>query len=95
MLDFMQLRQHVRKAEELINDIRLVGCSSTLSYHDMNDADCKATATELVDSVLIGHESRQDLVMEGKDREAYYRWLHEQYDKGGDLGTACFNDFWE
>lgn len=95
MLDFMELRQHVREAEELINDIRLVGCASTLSYHDMNDADGKATAAELADSVLIGHESRQDLVMAGKDRDAYYRWLHEQHDKGGDLSAALFNDFWE
>lgn len=95
MLDFTELRQSVRQAEELLNDLRLVGCGSTLSYHDMNDADCKATAEELVDAILIGHDSRQELVMEGRSRGMHYGWLHDQHEKQTEVSVALFNDFWE
>lgn len=92
MLDFAELRQAIERYERLLNDIRLVGCASTLSYHDMNDADCKETARELVDAILIGHRSRQELVMGGQDREAYYSALHGQFEARGGDGASWFND---
>ena len=95
MLDFSDLRTSVRAYEQLLNDIRLVGCASTLAYHDMNDADCRSAAEELVDAVLIGHSSRQELVMAGRDRNAYYAWLHEKLEKHAGATAKLFNEFWD
>lgn len=95
MLGFPELRNALTMAEQLLNDLRLVGCSSTMSHHDMNDADCAATAEEFVDSILIGHSHRREVVMDGRDRQAFYDALHERHGGLPAGRQVMFNDNYE
>jgi hypothetical protein len=92
MLDLADFRSATDAAEQLLNDLRLVGCSSTMSHHDMNDADSASTAEEFVDSILIGHSYRKEVVMEGQERDPFYAALHARHDALPSAGQVLFND---
>ena len=66
-----------------------------MSHHDMNDADCATTAEELVDSILIGHAYRREIVMEGRDRGTFYGALHTRDDALPAGRQNMFNDNYE
>ena len=92
MLDLTEVRDALTMAESLLNDLRLVGCGSTMSHHDMNDADCASTAIELVDSILIGHSFRKESVMVTPDRIQFYATLHERHGAPHSDRQVMFND---
>lgn len=92
MLDLTELRNAVTVAEQLINDLRLVGCASTMGHHDMNDASSRMVAEEFVDSILIGHSYRKEVAMEGRDRRTFYDALHERHDGISAGSQTMFND---
>jgi hypothetical protein len=95
MLDLNELRNALTFIEQFLNDLRLVCHSSTMSHHDMNGADCKTAAGEMVASVLIGSAGRREIVMEGRDREDFYKTLHNQHDALPSGREVLFNDNYE
>jgi len=92
MLDLTELRSTLTMAEQLLNDLRLVGCGTMMSHHDMNDADSATTAEEFVDSILVGHSYRKEIVMEGRDRQQFYEALHARHDALSAARQVMFND---
>jgi hypothetical protein len=92
MLDLTELRNTLAFIEQLLNDLRLVSCSSTMSHHDMNDADSTTVAEEMVESLLVGNSYRRAVVMEGHDREAFYQACHERHDALPAERQILFND---
>jgi hypothetical protein len=92
MLELSELRNTMTFIEQLLNDLRLVGHSSTTSHQDMNDSDCDVVAEEMVESILIGSSARREILMEGRDRESYYKVLHDQHDALPSGSEVLFND---
>jgi hypothetical protein len=77
-----------------MNDLRVVGCGSTLDYHDMNATSCEDTAAELVDSLLLGNVGRRNLVRGDVERVAFYDDLHKRHDARSDAASLPFNENW-
>jgi hypothetical protein len=92
MLDLTELRSVATVAERLLNDLRLVGCASTMGHRDMNDANSATAAEEFVDSILIGHQFRKEVVMGGRDRDSFYEALHSMHDGLPPERQVMFND---
>lgn len=96
-LDIKEISQNFERLEKILNDIRLVSELSTFAYNDMNFADSKATADDLIFLILVGSLKRGDewaginSAMNKDDglpkkygyqfREQYYDTLHDQFDK--------------
>ena len=95
MLELSELRCTLTFIEQLLNDLRLVGHSSTTAHHDMNDADCDMVAEEMVESILVGPSLRRESEMEGRDRETFYTALHDQHDALPSSHEVLFNDNYE
>ncbi|MGE5733737.1 MAG: hypothetical protein ACM34E_01495 [Acidobacteriota bacterium] len=95
MLSLGELRGVVGYAEELMNDLQLVGCGSTLQYADMNFSNSKDTAIEFVDAIVLGTLMCQQLAREATRRESLYERLHSRHDVRLDASAVAFNEFAE
>jgi hypothetical protein len=95
MLELSELRNTVTFIERLLNDLSLVGHSSTTGHHDMNDADCDVVAEEMVESIIIGSSARREILMEGRDRDTFYKVLHDRHDALPSGSRVLFNDNYE
>lgn len=67
-LDFKILAKKFEEIEEMLNGLRNISTQSTFSYSDMNYANKKETAKDLVNSVLWGTSKMED-VFTGINRE--------------------------
>jgi len=92
MLDLTELRDSLTHFEQFLNDLHLVSHCSTVTHHDMNDANCKVVAEEMVESILIGSSSRREILMDGRDRETFYKALHDLHDALPSGSQVLFND---
>jgi hypothetical protein len=91
MLELPTLREHFDQATRVINDLRLIGCSSTTGYSGA-DSFGQSVAADLVEAVLVGASSRIQLVRGSQSRDDFYAGLHAQHDALADPGKALFND---
>lgn len=95
MLNVTELGTITRYVERVLNRIRLISTSSTLTHLDVSGTSSKYFAETLVDDLLVGHRWRARVVMGTTAREDYYRELHVRHDKRQPEDSRLFNDVWE
>jgi hypothetical protein len=95
MLDLTELRTFVSAMERMLNDIRIIAHDMTVLHSDRNASHCGDAAEELVHSILVGSSGRREVVLEGRDKQAYYADLHQRHDASQPGPDTLFNDIYD
>jgi hypothetical protein len=83
--------------EEMLEDLSLVSAGACFASQDMNQADCKETAVDMVDLILLGNFKDVRQLTETRTRDELYDLLHQIHDadepaEPGDVPQLHFND---
>lgn len=92
MLNVPELRSQISWAEQLTNDIRLVGLRGTMAYNEMNIPSAKYVAPDLVDAMLIGDPERVLRLRGTSTRDQLYERLHAEHEARNGEKDDYFND---
>ena len=80
MLSVPDLEALFKYVEDLLEDLSLASAFSSLARQDMNHADCKETAADMVDMILLGNISDVRKLTAKRTRDELYARLHEIHD---------------
>ncbi len=92
MLDFGELRDAIRYAEQLMNDLSMVGCQRKDDYRETNNPDAADVVPDLVDAIVLGAREEIERARGELDRIAFYDELRHRHATHTKRPTRFFND---
>jgi hypothetical protein len=97
MMSVPELEALFEYVEDMLQDLSTVSSLAWYAKQDMNNADCKETAADLIDQILLGSVGDVVRLTATRTRDELYARLHEIHDAGepaepGDIPELHFND---